>query len=137
MFPKGFIVGQEVLMRFLPTRVHGVIDYLWGIALIAAPWLFSFATGGAAQWVAIVFGTVAILYSLATDYELGAVRIIPMPAHLVLDGIAGAVLAASPWLFGFSREVVWPPVLFGLFSVIASLVSRSDPEPGFQSAQAL
>ena len=38
-------------MRFLPTRVHGVIDYLWGVALIATPWLFGFANGGAAQWV--------------------------------------------------------------------------------------
>ncbi len=30
-------------MRFLPSRVPGVIDYLWGIALFATPWLFGFA----------------------------------------------------------------------------------------------
>jgi hypothetical protein len=113
-------------MRFLPTRIHGVIDHLWSAALIASPWLFGFATGGAAQWTAVVFGLTALLYSLATDYELGAVRLIPMRGHLALDGIAGAALAASPWLFGFSREIVWPHLLFGLSSVIASLVSRSD-----------
>jgi SPW repeat len=122
-------------MRFIPTRVHGVIDYLWGIALIASPWLFGFAIGGAAQWVAIVFGAGAILYSLVTVYELGALRIIPMSLHLTLDGIAGAVLAASPWLFGFSREVVWPHLLFGLFSVVASLISRTDPDLGARRAQ--
>jgi hypothetical protein len=104
-----------------------VIDYLWGIALIASPWLFGFATGGAAQWVAIVFGAGAILYSLVTVYELGAVRIIPMPMHLALDGIAGAVLAASPWLFGFADEAFWPHLLFGLFSVAASLVTERRP----------
>ncbi len=114
-------------MRFIPTRVHGVIDYLWGIALIATPWLFGFATGGAAQWVAIVFGVGAILYSLITVYELGAVRIIPMSMHLALDGVAGAVLAASPWLFGFADEVFWPHLLFGLFSVVASLVTQTRP----------
>lgn len=114
-------------MRFVPTRVHGIVDYLWGIALIAAPWLFGFADGGAAQWIAVIFGGSAILYSLATNYELGVVRVLPMSAHLLLDGVAGAVLAASPWLFGFSREVLWPHLLFGLFSVAASLVSRSDP----------
>ncbi len=48
-------------MRFIPTRVHGVIDYLWSIALIASPWLFGFATSGAAQWVAVAFGLGAIL----------------------------------------------------------------------------
>jgi hypothetical protein len=114
-------------VRFIPTHVHGVIDYLWGLALIVSPWLFGFATGGAAQWVAIVFGLGAILYSLITVYELGAVRIIPMSLHLTLDGIAGAALAVSPWLFGFSREVFWPHLLFGLFSVAASLVSRTRP----------
>ena len=113
-------------MRFLPTRVHGVIDYLWSVALIAAPWLLGFATGGPAQWVAVAFGATAILYSLATDYELGAVRILPMRVHLLLDGVAGAILAASPWLFGFSREVFWPHLGFGLFSVAASLVTRTD-----------
>lgn len=115
-------------MRFLPTRVHGLIDYLWGIALMASPWLFGFASGGAAQWTAVIFGAGAILYSLVTVYELGALRIIPMPLHLLLDGAGGAVLAASPWLFGFSGEVVWPHLVFGLFSVVASLDSRTDPE---------
>ena len=114
-------------MRFLPTRVHGVIDYLWGVALIATPWVFGFADGGRAQWTAIVFGLGAILYSLVTDYELGAVRVVPMPLHLVLDGAAGALLAASPWLFGFAHQVRWPHVAFGLFSIVASLITRTRP----------
>jgi len=69
-------------MRFLPTRVHGVIGYLWGLALMAAPWWFGFAAGGAAQWTAIVFGAGAILYSALTDYEAGLFRILPMRLHL-------------------------------------------------------
>jgi hypothetical protein len=114
-------------MRFLPTAVHGVIDYLWGVALIATPFLFGYADGGAAQWVAIVFGAGAILYSLVTAYELGLIRILPMEGHLLLDGVAGAVLAASPWLFGFADRVVWPYLAFGLFSVGASLVTHTRP----------
>ena len=114
-------------MRFLPTRVHGVIDYLWGVALIATPWLFGFANGGAAQWVAIVFGVGAILYSLVTAYELGVLRILPMDLHLGLDAVSGALLAASPWLLGFAREVYWPHLLFGLFSVVASFITQTEP----------
>ena len=114
-------------MRFLPTRVHGVIDYLWGLALLAAPWLFGFADVPAATWVAIVFGAGAILYSVVTAYELGLLKILPMPMHLILDGIGGIVLAASPWLFGFADQVFWPHMLFGLFSVTASLVTRLEP----------
>jgi hypothetical protein len=114
-------------MRFLPTRVHGVIDYLWGLGLLASPWLFGFATGGAAQWTAVVFGLGALAYSLFTDYELGRVPLLPMPIHLMLDAAAGALLAASPWLLGFHQQIAWPHVAFGLFSVAASLITQLEP----------
>jgi hypothetical protein len=113
-------------MRFLPTFMHGVIDYLWGIALMASPWLFGFADVPAATWVAIVFGAGAILYSALTAYELGLLKILPMPMHLILDGLGGIVLAASPFLFGFADRVFWPHVLFGLFSVVACLITRFE-----------
>ena len=42
-------------MRFIPTKVHGVLDYLVGAALIVAPWLFGFAgMGGPAVVIPIV-----------------------------------------------------------------------------------
>jgi hypothetical protein len=114
-------------MRFLPTSVHGVIDYIWGIALFASPWLFGFADVTTAKWVAILFGVGAILYSMFTAYELGVLRIVPMPMHLILDGGAGALLAASPFLLGFSDRVYGPHVAFGLFAILASLVTRMEP----------
>jgi len=113
-------------MRFLPTSVHGVIDYLWGVILLAAPWLFGFADVPVAKWVAIVFGVGAIVYSALTAYELGVLRILPMSLHLVLDGAAGALLAISPVLLGFADRVYLPHLLFGLFSIAASLVTRLD-----------
>jgi hypothetical protein len=114
-------------MRFIPTRLHGVIDYLWGLALIASPWLFGFADVPAAKWVAIFFGAGAILYSLVTAYELSLIPLVPMPLHLGLDGLAGFILAISPLGFGFADQVYLPHVLFGLFSVVASLVTKTQP----------
>jgi hypothetical protein len=117
-------------MRFIPTRLHGVIDYLWGLALVASPWLFGFADVPAAKWVAVAFGAGAILYSLVTAYELGVVPLVPMRLHLGLDGLAGFLLAISPLGFGFADQVYLPHVLFGLFSVVASLVTRTHPAAG-------
>ena len=114
-------------MRFVPTRLHGVIDYLWGVALLAAPWLFGFSDVPAATWIAIAFGAGAILYSALTAYELGLLRLLPMSLHLILDGLGGAALAASPFLFGFADRVYLPHLLFGLFSVAACLVTRTEP----------
>src|SRR5690606_23866880 len=85
-------------MRFLPTTVHGVLDYLYGAAAIAAPWVLGFARGGAETYVPIALGAAYIAVSLFTDYELGVIRVVPLPTHLAIDGLGGTFLAASPWL---------------------------------------
>ena len=78
-------------MRFIPTGVHGVADYLLGVVLIAAPWLFRFGDGGPATWVPVILGAGLIAYSLFTGYELGVVRHIPMSVYLGLDLVGGIV----------------------------------------------
>ena len=114
-------------MRFLPTRDHGVIDYIWGVVLLVTPYLLGFADWSAAHWILILFGLGAILYSLFTDFEVGLVRMIPMPLHLMVDGLGGILLAASPWLFGFADRVYLPHLLFGLFAAVASLITAKEP----------
>lgn len=115
-------------MRFIPTRVHGMVDYLVGALLMASPWLFGFADGGAQQWVPIILGAGTILYSLMTDYELGVVSVLSMSAHLMMDLAGGILLAASPWIFGFSDELKWPHVVIGLGEIAASLMTRRYPD---------
>jgi hypothetical protein len=112
-------------MHILSTRTHGIIDYLMGLVLIVAPYLLGFATGGPEQWVPMTLGIAMIVYSLATDYEFGVARVLPMPAHLVLDGLAGLLLAASPWLFGFADRVYWPHLILGLLELGTSVMT--DP----------
>lgn len=114
-------------MRFISTRVHGVIDYLAAGVLIGAPALFGLTRKDARTWLPFALGIGTVAYSALTDYELGVVRVIPMPVHLGLDAANGVLLAASPWLFGFSHKTVSPHVAFGLFEIGASLVTRPAP----------
>ena len=115
-------------MRFISTRAHGVIDYLLGALLIVAPYLLDFADGTAAQWVLQIVGAALIGASLLTDYELGIMRMIPMPIHLGLDVAAGLLLVVSPWLFGFADRVWLPHVIFGLAEIGVGLMTRTVPE---------
>jgi hypothetical protein len=119
-------------MQVIPTRVHGMLDYLVGALLVAAPWLFDFDRGGAETWVPVVLGAGAILYSVFTDYELGLVRSIPMPTHLMLDLGSGVLLAASPWLFGFADYVWEPHLILGLFEIGAALMTSRVPADGIR-----
>jgi len=115
-------------MRFIPTKIHGVLDYLMGLLLIASPWLFGFADGSAAQWVPVILGLGALLYSLLTRYELGVAPVISMPTHLGLDVASGALLAVSPWLFNFDERVYLPHLIFGLLEIGAGLMTKTHPE---------
>lgn len=114
-------------MRFIPTRIHGYLDYIVGAFLIAAPWLLGFAEGGAETWIPVALGAGAIVYSLLTDYELGASKTLSMRTHLMLDLMSGILLAASPWLFGFADYVWAPHLVLGLFEIGAALMTKREP----------
>lgn len=114
-------------LRFIPTTVHGLLDYGVGVLLIAAPWLLGFHRGGAETWIPVMLGIGAMVYSLFTNYELGIIRRIPMPTHLLLDLMSGILLAASPWLFGFANYVWMPHLILGLLEIGASLMTKKTP----------
>jgi hypothetical protein len=111
----------------LPTRIHGMLDYLLGALLIVSPWLFGFADVPAARWVPVALGAGVLLYSLLTDYELGAVRKLQMPVHLMLDALGGILLAVSPWMLGFDERVWMPHVVLGLVQVATAAVTNTVP----------
>lgn len=116
-------------MRFIPTKLHAPLDYIVGVALIAAPWIFQFSEHTAATVIPIVLGIGLIVYSLFTDYELGVWRVVPMSVHNLFDIAAGVLLAASPWLFGFDDEGanVWVPhVVVGLAAVFLGLTTKQQ-----------
>ncbi len=115
-------------MHFIPSKVHGVMDYVVGLLLIAAPWLLGFNEGGAETWVPVILGASLIVYSLFTDYEAGLIRAIPLKAHLTLDAISGVFLAVSPWLFNFD-EIVWVPhVVVGLLELGSAICTHLVPD---------
>jgi hypothetical protein len=131
--PVERIVMKSI--RFIPTGVHAYFDYIGGIVLIAAPFIFAFySLGGAAVIVPIVLGIGLILYSLLTNYELGVpgLKFIPMWVHLIFDFVAAAFLALSPFLFGFINKSpnVWlPHIIAGVAVILLVLVTQVRYQP--------
>jgi uncharacterized membrane protein len=116
-------------MKILSTKVHGILDYVMGALLVASPWLFGFVReqAGAESWVPIILGVGMIVYSLMTNYEFGLTDNISMRSHLVIDMIAGAFLAASPWIFGFNDVVYLPHLILGVLEIGAALMTDKTP----------
>jgi SPW repeat-containing protein len=116
-------------MRFIPTKFHAPLDYIVGAALIASPWIFSFSDTTAPTILAIVLGIGLIAYSLFTNYELGVWKVAPMAVHNLIDIVAGALLAVSPWLFGFADDPanvwIWF-VVVGLAAIFLGLTTKQS-----------
>lgn len=112
-------------MRFIDSKTHGYMDYLMGIFLIISPWIFNLNPAEPEGIILIILGAMAIAYSLMTRYELGMLRLLSMKVHLTLDILSGVVLAASPWLFGFSDEVYLPHLILGLIEIAAGLMTKT------------
>ena len=127
-------------LRFIPTGVHAYFDYIGGIGLLAAPFLFGFYhVGGAAVIIPMVLGIGLILYSLVTNYELGipGLKFLPMSAHLAFDFVASAFLAISPFLFGFINQApnAWlPHIIAGVTVILLVLVSQTRYQPKVRAA---
>ncbi len=120
-------------MRVIPTRIHGVLDYVMGLALFFAPEIFQFndEIGGAAVAIPRMLGVAMILYSLITHYEWGIAKVLSMSTHLRLDMISGILLILSPFLFGFidADTNAWlPHIIVGALEIIVALSTRTEPD---------
>ena len=122
-------------MRFIPTKFHAPLDYIVGVVLIAGPWIFRYSDSSAATAISMVLGSGLIAYSLFTNYELGLWKVGPMAVHNLIDIVAGALLAASPWLFGFADEGgnFWIPfVVIGVTAIFLGLTTKQAGGYGYR-----
>ena len=114
-------------MKFIEPRIHGFIDYFVGIMLIGAPVLFKFENT-VEVFIPAFFGLVEITYSFFTRYEFGLFPAISMRKHLRLDMMIGALIALSPWIFGFADYIWQPHVLLGSFQMLIALFTKTYPQ---------
>jgi hypothetical protein len=122
------------MRRPITSRLHGLLDYPAGALLIAAPFLLGASDAGeAAVAVPVTVGGLILLQALITDYEYSVENALPLPLHLAADVVAGLVLAASPWLFGFADDGLgfWLPYLLaGLALTAAGLLTQPTRAAG-------
>ena len=93
MFKKGPV----------PAFFHGLLDYVAGALLIAAPFIFAFDSD-TATGVSIAIGVVVLIVSASTAMSTGLIKSIPVQAHVILDYVVAILLIASPFLFAFDDD---------------------------------
>ncbi|MCD8742189.1 hypothetical protein LT679_16375 [Mucilaginibacter roseus] len=112
------------MKAIISTKTHAVLDYVAGALITFSPWIFGFANlGGAPLLIPVFIGSMQLVMAVFSKHQLGLFKAIPMQLHLTIDMLAGCVLIASPFLYGFAQLVVWPHVLLGVVSLSAGLLT--------------
>ena len=120
--PKSLIITA---MKLIPTKIHGVLDYLLGFTFVLMPWILDLNEYGIQSGIFVSLGMFTLIMSIFTRYELGVWKKIPMSMHLSLDAAGAVLLMISPWLFGFANQVYLPHILMGGIELIAVIMSDS------------
>jgi len=113
-------------MKLFSTKVHGVLDY---VTVASVPPLFRLLGAREETTRVADAGAVFVLtYSLLTRYELGAFKLLPLPAHFVLDALFGAAfVSAAARHTNETRAVRTALVAQGLFALIAPVLTETTP----------
>jgi hypothetical protein len=126
--------------RPISTRAHGLIDYAW----ITTAEALTRMMNGATTTARLVrrAGVAAGFSSMVTNYEAGALRLMPMKGHLAVDAVMCTALILSPlYLPRAERRYAAIPFLLGAVGLIASALtettSSTESSEGFLPSREL
>ena len=110
-------------MRFIPTRIHGLADYLVGLVVMMLPFFYDFR--GTPQFVLVLLGGLLLLYSFMTDYEVGVVRFLRVRFHLFLDAVFGIIMLVMPRVIDFPGDSRWPITIIGVVALFLAATTQT------------
>ena len=111
-------------LRFIPTKVHGFLDYLSVALLPAIPRAFGW--GEPVKHLCDGAAIATACSSVMTDYELGLAPVMPMQGHLAMDALTGGVFLASAALMDDEDPAARATMTgLGLFCLGAALMTQT------------
>ncbi|MDB5131022.1 MAG: hypothetical protein JWR02_771 [Mucilaginibacter sp.] len=109
-------------MKIISPKIHGIIDYLVVVFLLASPSIFGFM-GHAALFTYALAG-VHLLLTLLTNYSAGAIKIIPLPVHGLIEFIVGLLLIIMSFtLLNNHPDVKLFYTIFGAVILVTFLIT--------------
>jgi hypothetical protein len=111
-------------MKKLSTRAHAILDYVVGGAMMTLPRMMGWSPRVTRHFTAAGGGT--MVYSLMTKYELGALRVLPMKAHLAMDAVSGAALIGSDLMLEDKDRAARAALIgAGVFEIVVAVMTKT------------
>lgn len=111
-------------VNLLPWSLHEAIEYLAGVFLILAPFIFGLRDSVAFP-LFIGVGVVILLVALLTPGKAELSAVLPVRVHGTLDYLLGVFLIAAPFVFGFSENdpALFISVFLGVAHIVVTLIT--------------
>jgi hypothetical protein len=112
----------------IPPLLHGILDYVFAVVLIAAPFVLNFDDNTAVA-LSIALGLCALILGAFTSWTTGIVKSIPVAVHTVVDYVLSIFLIAAPFLLGFNHDDTASAffVVLGILGLVLTIATRYLP----------
>jgi hypothetical protein len=117
-------------VRLLPFVVHEAIEYVAGVFVILAPFIFGFQDEPAFP-VFVGVGVVILAVAILTRGPAGVVDVLPTAVHALVDYVLAFFLVLAPFVFSFGNQTALTiSILLGVAHLVITLVTRfQESEP--------
>lgn len=105
-------------MKIISSKLHGVLDYIVVIFLLASPTIFKM--DGFLCSFTYTLAAVHFLLTILTRFELGIIKVIPLPLHGIIEFFVA--IALSLVSFWFNRNGNALGFYFYLYFAIAVML---------------
>jgi hypothetical protein len=103
-------------MKILTPLYHGYLDYGVVLIFLLAPTVLGLS--GIPAIIAYTLAVVHLALTLATDFPLGRIRLVPLKIHGFIELIVSIALLLLPWILQFSNV----PIARNFYVVMGGLI---------------
>jgi len=108
-------------MKKISPTMHGYLDYVTVVIFLAAPSLIGLT--GLARTFAYALAGIHLAITLATDFPLGAAKLLPFTIHGWVERVVGPVLILLPFGLSFDAPARSFYVFIGIIIIIVGLLT--------------
>jgi len=112
-------------MKFVNSKIHGILDYVLVFLLSISPFLFNYEEDSIHCRLLMVTALLLLLISLLTDFEFFLVKVFSFKTHLKIDFLMGIFLVSSPLIFDLKEHSIVPHLTLGIGILTVSFFTKA------------
>ncbi len=109
--------------RPISTRTHGIIDLIFSGTLFALTFILKW--NARARNIALGGAAATLGNTLMTNFEFGAVKVLPMKAHLSIDAGEASVLLSAPKIISDDKWAARLLMMMGAMETTVGALTRT------------